>query len=228
MKRRTIVGITLCVLIVSTVLLCVVASALDRQTEISKTGQNIKDTLDDALKAKIVAEIDGVPVSASKLEYRRLVNKYNREYFENLSIEYDPDDYPVDDKGILRQLAKEMFVLNAADAAGISYSDEEIMDMIHDEEAYIKSEIEKGNEAMIQRQERDEEFLQSLGMTREQFYDAVYIDMLRYSNMVVDYCEYYYSESGAFKDNITFESYIDEAYNKASINIVMKDTATND
>lgn len=226
MKRTVLVFLILILLVVSTVSVYAFASinrSLSRPNDVFQASQKIKDTMKDSLKTTIVAEINGIPICASKIEYKRLTNSYNREYFKNHSIEYDPNAYPLDDDGILLQLAKEQFIVRMADEVGISYSDESILNEIYLEEEYIIKEIENGNEAMIQRQKQDELFLQSLGMTRDEFYQSIYVDILKYNHTVTDYCRYYYFESDLYDKTTTFECYIDNAFNETPLDIKVID-----
>lgn len=207
MTKRTKVIIFLSVFIISAFIIAFIVSSCNKTN--------------DTLKTVIAAQIDGIPISASKVEYRRLINSYSRERLESYPTEYDPADYPVDDEGILMQIAKEIFVLKLADEAGISYSDEDIMEMIKAEEMYISKEIERGNKLMQERKSRDDHFFDDLGVTKEQFYETVYIDILRYRSAYVDYGKYYY-ESGMAENDVDFETYIDDAFAKASITIDVK------
>ena len=229
MSKRTVIRTILVILAISALSIWVFASAFEQQSEVAQKGLKIKAALDDSLATKIVAEIDGIPISASRIELKRLSNAYNREYYENLaketsaeSILYNPDNFPVDDEGILNQIARELFVLKAASEAGISYSNEEIMEIIRAEEEYVKSELEKGDKLMMQSQKEDDEFFKALNMTKTEYYEKIYIDMLRYSHTLIDYCKFYYFESDIFKGDVTFESYIDEAFKNAEITIDKK------
>jgi hypothetical protein len=77
-----------------------------------------------------------------------------------------------------------------------------------------------GNQLMSERQQEDDDFLGSLGMTREEYYEEIYFDMLMYSKTLAEYCKFYYSGSGLYDGATTFEDYIDDGFSNASVPIV--------
>lgn len=155
----------------------------------------------DASKEQIVAEINGIPVSAFEVGLKRYLN-----------------DDPLDDMTILNEIAKERFLLENAQAAGINISYDDIMKEIREEEEYVESEAARGNELMIQRQKEDEELLTALGMTKDEFNKEIYADMLLYSKTFIEYGKYYYTSNPG--RNMTFEEYIDQEFDKADVMIV--------
>lgn len=65
-------------------------------------GLKMKEIFSDASKSQIVAEINGVPVSAFQVEFKRYIN-----------------DYLTDDMAILNEIGRERFLLENAKAAGL-------------------------------------------------------------------------------------------------------------
>ena len=111
-------------------------------------------------------------------------------------------------------------MLENAKAAGINISYDDIMKEIREEEAYVESEAAQGNELMIQRQKEDEELLAALGMTKDEFNQEVYADMLIYSKTFLEYGKYYYMNNIS---SATFEEYINQEFSKANVMIVKFD-----
>ena len=182
----------------------VAATEYGKMSAAYQEGLKMKEIFSDASKSQIVAEINGVPVSAFQVEFKRYIN-----------------DYPADDMAILNEIAKERFLLENAKAAGINISYDDIMKEIREEEAYVESEAARGNELMLQRQKEDEELLQALGMTKEEFNKEVYAGMLLYSKTFIEYGKYYYTSN--ISRSTTFEEYIDQEFNKADVMIVKYD-----
>lgn len=201
------------------------ATEYGNMSETYQEGLEMKEIFSDTSKDQIVAEINGIPVSMSQVEFKRYINSANIEYYENssqaLSGQMSNDylnDYPLDDMAILNQIAKERFLLESAKAAGIDISYDDIMKEIIEEEEYVEREAARGNERMIQRQKEDEEFLNALGMTKEEFNNEIYADMLLYNKTFIEYGKYYYtSNSGR---GMTFEEYIDQQFDNADVMIV--------
>ena len=228
LRVSKVMVIIVAVLAVSAVSAYMFTTVLADTGNTRQAGEALSEALDDALRSNIVAEINGVPVTASQIELRRFINASNREQFGNpqnappgIVSQFDPSDYPVEDDEILNQIAKELYVISAAKEVGISYSDEDILQLIYAEEEYVRGEIERGNEAMIQRQNEDDELLSHLGMTKDEFYESVYIDMLRYSSTIIDYSRYYYTELAPSGEFVSFELFIEDAFNMTVTNIVM-------
>mgnify|MGYP002626342156 CR=1 FL=1 len=198
-------GLLVCVAIGAAILLRV-KSGTDRESM-----PELKDIMSDALKNQIVAQIDGIPVSASELEFKRYLREKNGE--------------SLDDMAILNQIAREHFVLKSAEAAGVTVSHEEIMQQIRAEEEYVESEAARGNGLMIKRQEEDREFLTALGMTKEEFYEKIYADMLLYSKTYIAYgTAWYEADPGS---GMTFDEFIDREFEKADIAIIRYKDAGN-
>lgn len=151
-------------------------------------------------KEQIVAEINGIPVSAFEVGLKRYLN-----------------DDPLDDMAILNEIAKERFLLEKAKAAGINISYDDIMKEIREEEEYVENEAARGNELMIQRQKEDEELLTALGMTKDEFNKEIYADILLYNKTFIEYGKYYYTSNPNYI--MTFEEYIDQEFDKADIKI---------
>lgn len=206
----------------------VAATEYGKMSAAYQEGLKMREIFSDASRSQIVAEINGVPVSAFQVEFKRYINSENVKYYANapqafsgsLSDDYI-NDYPTDDMAILSEIAKERFLLENAKAAGINISYDDIMKEIREEEAYVESEAARGNELMIQRQKEDEELLEALGMTKEEFNREVYADMLLYSKTFIEYGKYYYTSN--ISRNTTFEEYIDQEFNKADVMIVKYD-----
>lgn len=125
-------------------------------------------------KERIVAEIGGTPISAFQVALKRLFS-----------------EEPLDEEAALKEIAREMFVLESAKAAGVNISNDEIMEEIRSEEKYVQSEAESGNQHMIQRQKDDKELLELLGMTKDEFNQEVYAQMLLYNKTFLEYGMYY-------------------------------------
>lgn len=170
----------------------------------NQEGLKMKELFSDASRSRIVAEINGVPVSAFQVEFKRYINAY-----------------PTDDMAILNEIARERFVLENAKVAGINISYDDIMKEILEEEAYAESEAAHGNELMIKRQKEDEELLATLGMTKEELNKEVYAEMLLYSKTFIEYGKYYYMNNIS---STSFEEYIDREFNEANVMIVKYDT----
>lgn len=158
-----------------------------------------------ASKERIVAEIDGTPISAFQVSLKR--------FFSEESL---------DDEAALKEIAREMFVLESAKAAGINISNDEIMEEIRSEEKYVESEAESGNQHMKQRQKDDKELLELLGMTKEEFNQEIYAQMLLYNKTFLEYGMYYVMNNSG--SDMTFEEYIDAEFEKADIKIVLYDS----
>lgn len=164
-------------------------------------GLNVNEIFSDASKEQIVAEINGIPVSAFEVGLKRYLN----------------DDL-LDDMAILNEIAKERFLLENAKATGINISYDDIMKEIREEEEYVESEAARGNELMIQRQKEDEKLLTALGMTKDEFNKEIYADILLYNKIFIEYGKYYYTSNPNYI--MTFEEYIDQEFDKADIKIV--------
>lgn len=192
-------------------------------------GLKIKEFFTDTARDQIIAEINGVPITLSQLEFKRYINSANREYYENNlqgTVAQGSDylnQYPIDKSEILNQIAKERFIIEKAKEAGITISYEEIMKEILEEEEYVKSEAAKGNALMIQRQKEDAELLAALGMTKNEFYEEIYADLLLYSKTFIEYGKYYYTNNPNDR-SVTFEEYIDAEFQKADIAVVRYDS----
>lgn len=228
MKKKISVKI-ISIFLVAVFFLCgsvyVVATAYGKMSASYQEGLKMKEIFSDASKSQIVAEINGVPVSAFQMEFKRYINSENVKYYANapkaLSGQISGDytkEYPTDDMAILNEIAKERFLLENAKAAGINISYDDIMKEIREEEAYVESEAARGNERMIQRQKEDQELLAALGMTKEEFNKEVYADMLLYSKTFIEYGKYYYTS--AISRSMTFEEYIDQEFHKTDVMIV--------
>lgn len=118
------------------------------------------------------------------------------------------------------EFAREQFVMARAKEYGIEISMEEIMDSIRAEDAYVWQEMENGNELMVQRRKEDDAFLESLGMSREQFYEEVYGKMLRYSQTFTTFGKYYVENSAQFPEGLSFSQYLEEGFRDAPQAIV--------
>lgn len=188
-------------------------------------GLSVSEIFSDASKEQIVAEINGIPVSAFEVGLKRYMNSANIEYYKNvrqalsgqMSGNHMNDD-PLDDMAILNKIAKERFLLENAKAAGINISYDDIMKEIREEEEYVESEAARGNELMIQRQKEDEELLTALGLTKDEFNKEIYADILLYNRTFIEYGKYYYTSNPDYI--MTFEEYIDQEFDQADIMIV--------
>lgn len=179
----------------------VIASKYGKTVAASKN----KGILSDTLKDQIIAEIDGIPISAFQVELKRYINS---------------NDVSLDDTAILNEIARERFILESAKTAGINISYDEIMKEIREEEEYVESEAARGNELMIQRQKEDEELLAALGMTKDEFNKEIYADMLLYNKTFIEYGKYYYTTNPG--QGTTFEEYLNVEFDKADVAIVKK------
>lgn len=191
---------------------------------IGQEGLRVSEIFSDASKEQIVAEINGIPVSAFEVGLKRYMNSANKEYYENfrqaLSGQMSGDhmnDDSLDDMAILNEIAKERFLLEKAKAAGINISYDDIMKEIREEEEYVESEAARGNELMIQRQKEDEELLTALGLTKDEFNKEIYADILLYNKTFIEYGKYYYTSNPSYI--MTFEEYIDQEFDQANIKI---------
>lgn len=196
--------IALCV----TAVLAVVVYVLVLQVVKARGASRGEEMFSEASRKQIVATINGVPVSAFEVELKQ--------FFSQKSLGKDE---------ALQEIAMEMLVLERAKAAGITVSDDEIMEEIRSEEEYIKKEAENGNRNMVQRQRDDKELLTLLGMTKDEFNREVYAKMLLYSKTFQEYGKYYIMNNPG--SSTSFEDYIHAEFNKANIVIVKKDIEEN-
>ncbi|MCM1233201.1 MAG: SurA N-terminal domain-containing protein [Ruminococcus flavefaciens] len=209
------------------------AKEYGNMSETYQEGLKMKEIFSDTSKDQIVAEINGIPISMSQVEFKRYINSANIEYYENsskaLSGQMSNDylnDYPLDDMAILNQIAKERFLLESAKANGINISYDDIMKEIIEEEEYVEREVARGNEFMIQRQKEDEEFLEALGMTKEEYNNEIYADMLLYNKTFIEYGKYYYTNNP--NCSMRFEEYIDQQFDNADVMIVKYNDVENE
>ena len=124
-------------------------------------------------------------------------------------------EYPTDTTAVIEKLARDKTLITAAQDVGISYSDDELMQIIEEEDAYMEAQIAAGNEKMIAKAEEDAEFLSKLGITREEYNEKIYLPMLRRSMVNKEYSKYFYEHN-----TISYEAYqahLDELFEAANL-----------
>lgn len=218
-KTRMIVLFVVCGLALLVASIYAIATNSDSIDTASRVGSDFGQILTNENNSTVAAEINGIPVTKAELAFRRYVHSVDLDEKKKLTKHPLAD---VDEQELLLEIAKEQFVMERAKEYGIDISKEEIMDQIRAEEAYVQQEIENGNELMMQRQKEDEAFLESLGMSREQYYEEIYLKMLRYSRTLTDFAKFYYSNLSRFPEHMSFEQYLDEEFRKAPLEIVVK------
>lgn len=163
-----------------------------------KFGQTIREIFDNTQDSVVVATIQGKDVSRLQLEFAK----------------FRMGDERLNDGEVLENLAKENLLLDLAEEAGIVFSEQDIRQLIQEEEAYIQAEVERGNPYMLQRVEEDEQFLQGLDISKEEFLEGIYFDFVKYNATYMEYVKYYY-ENLYQEYCIPLADYIDLMYEKS-------------
>lgn len=168
----------------------------------------------------VVATVNGQPITLGEINFQKAISEANIDALERAGISAMQLDsltieYPTDTTAVIEKLARDKTLITAAQDVGISYSDDELMQIIEEEDAYMEAQIAAGNEKMIAKAEEDAEFLSKLGITREEYNEKIYLPMLRRSMVNKEYSKYFYEHN-----TISYEAYqahLDELFEAANL-----------
>jgi len=218
MNRKKIIVSILLITAVFTASAIAIGKTLFSPTS-SEVADRIKAGITD--DETTLATVNENSISRKEVEIEKARNSLIRENIQNNDVPGNPDinKHPIDDTGVIKELAKKILFYAEVEAAGLSVTDEQIKQKYEQDNKERADRVNNGDETAKSVQEENDSFLKELDMTADEYYNLVYKNILKESMVMTDFA-LYYSENIYPETQLSIDDYLHSLLEKSDLKIL--------
>ncbi|OJU08269.1 MAG: hypothetical protein BGN88_14800 [Clostridiales bacterium 43-6] len=202
------------------------SQSFDFKINPSDVGEDIKKVINQ--KDTVVAEINKDPIYYNDVQFRKYRNKIILSNIDNSKLNSDSlkkinEFNPVDEKDIIKYIAKRRLMISDAKKYGIVVTEKEMSEKMLEADINNSNKIEEGDADAIHNNLLNEQFFDSLGIKRDEYNRKIWYEIYReymvYSRFVVYFYENIYK--GNQEANIDyFDQYLEKLFCESNFKIL--------